>query len=120
MFNQVANQFVNLTPHTITLFTPQGVEEIPASGNLCRVRTGSVKVSEVSALPVYRDTFESPEGLPEPRSGVIYVVSGVVLAALKAAGIERTDIVAPGTGPLDGAVRDDRNRVVGVTRLKTA
>lgn len=110
-------QLVNLTPHSVNLFTPAGVQSVPASGQLTRVRGHSQPAGEVFGLPVVRPTFEPVTGLPEPVEGVLYLVSSVVLTALKSCGLHRTDVVAPATGPNDGAIRDSANRVQGVTRL---
>lgn len=108
---------INLTPHAISLYTPTGVKEIPASGQLARVRASSEVVTELEGLAVARPTFEGLTGLPEPRPNTIYVVASLVLTALRAAGIYRPDVVAPGTGPNDGAIRDANSRVVGITRF---
>lgn len=111
---------INLTPHTLNLHTAHGVQEVPASGQLARVRSTPELVGAVAGLPVYRDTFGVVEGLPAPQDGVAYLVSGLVLSALKDAGAARPDVLAPGTGPQDGAVRNERGQVVGATRLKSA
>jgi hypothetical protein len=47
---------------------------------------------------------------------VLYVVGTMVAAR---AG-DRGDVVSPGTGPADGAVRDADGRIVAVTRLVRA
>jgi hypothetical protein len=44
----------------------------------------------------------------------MYIVSGMVLSALYGT---RPDVLAPGTGPNDGAIRDASGRIVAVTRL---
>ena len=56
------------------------------------------------------------EGLPEPQEGVIYIVSALV--AQQAIG--RADVFGLGTGPLDGAIRDEKGHVVAVTSLVQA
>jgi hypothetical protein len=56
------------------------------------------------------------EGLPEPEEGTIYIVSALV--AQRAIG--RADVFCPGTGPLDGCVRDEHGHVVAVTSLVQA
>jgi hypothetical protein len=53
-------------------------------------------------------------GLPEPQPGVIFVTSAIVAEAATKAG--RRDVLAPGTGPNDGAIREN-GQVVAVTRL---
>ena len=110
-------ELVNLTPHALSLYTPAGVKEIPASGQLARVRASSEVVAELEGLAVARPTFEGLTGLPEPRPNTVYVVASLVLTALRAEGTHRPDIVAPGTGPNDGAIRDSAGRVVGITRF---
>lgn len=110
-------QLINLTPHSLNLYTADGVVELPVSGQLARVRSTSVFVVEAGGMPVYETTFSDIEGLPEPQEGVHYVTSNLVLKALKTAGISRPDVLAPGTGPNDGPIRDQNGRIVGVTRL---
>jgi hypothetical protein len=110
-------QLINMTPHALTLYTADGVVELPVSGQLARVRSSSVFVGEVGGMPVYENAFSEVEGLPEPQEGVHYVTSSLVLKALKTAGISRPDVLAPGTGPNDGPIRDQNGRIVGVTRL---
>ena len=43
------------------------------------------------------------------------MVSGFVLAHPSVAG--RSDVVGPGTGPADGAIRNEKGQIVAVTRL---
>ena len=57
---------------------------------------------------------------PAPVPGVFLVVSGMVGAALKEKGMVRPDVLVPGTGPQDGAVRNEKGHVIAVTRLKVA
>ena len=110
-------QLINLTPHSLNLYTADGVVELPVSGQLARVRSTSVFVGEAGGMPVYENTFSEVEGLPEPADGVVYITSSLLLKALKTAGISRPDVLAPGTGPNDGPIRDQNGRIVGVTRL---
>lgn len=111
-------QLVNLTPHPLNLYTVgDGVVELPVSGTLARVRSTSVFVGEAGGMPVYETAFDAVEGLPEPSEGVLFITSSLVLRALTSAGIKRPDVLAPGTGPNDGPIRDQNGRIVGVTRL---
>jgi len=55
------------------------------------------------------------KGDPEP--GLVYIVSAMVGAALREAGVSRPDVLCPGTGPQDGAIRDPEGRIQAVTRL---
>ena len=111
-------KLINMTPHAIRLYTPEGVQAIPASGKLVRVRNRSEHLGDVDCVPVYRDAFDSVEGLPDPQPGVGYIVSSLVLQAVRDTGLSRTDLFAPGTGPADGAIRGPSGQVEGVTRLK--
>jgi hypothetical protein len=111
---------VNLCPHPITVHC-SGVS-IPVSG-LARVATSSSQTGTlrgppdargyVDVLPVYEIAYGDVTGLPEPVEGTTYVVSLVVLQACP----ERRDLVAPGTGPQDGAIRDADGKIVAVTRF---
>lgn len=111
---------INLTPHAVSVYGPDGVIDIPASGQLCRVKNSQEAVGRLAGIPVYRQTFDAVEGLPEPQLGTIYIVSSLVLRALAEAGEPRGDVVAPGTGPQDGCVRDISGRILGVTRFVKA
>jgi hypothetical protein len=110
-------RIVNLTPHAIVLRGTDGVEAtLPPSGTVARVTTvqGTVEAREgfpclVSTAP----TYGAVEGLPDAESGVVLIVSAMVLA--RCAG--RDDVFGPGTGPQDQAIRDEAGRVVAVTRL---
>jgi len=52
-------------------------------------------------------------GLPAYTRGVMLLVSGMVRDALE----DRGDVWSPGTGPEDGAIRNDKGHIVAVTRL---
>ena len=106
-------EFINLTPHPIIIYRGEEKIEIPPSGTIARVEVKQEKVGELDGIPVHKSTFGDVEGLPEPKENTIYIVSTVVLQALKAKGIERKDLVAPDTTP-SGAVRDEEGRIVGV------
>ena len=108
----------NLTPHAICLHLPNGdVVSLPSVG-VARVAALPRVASSVSGLPVPvlpAPVWGAVEGLPAPQKDVVFIVSGMVLEALRGSG--RSDVFAPGTGPTDGAVRNDKGQVVGVTTL---
>jgi hypothetical protein len=113
--------FVNLTPHNIVAvrrpIREGGDLTIPPSGSVARVATvpGSL-LGYSSGVPLYSAPTPGPvEGLPEPVEGTIYIVSGFVAAHCA----DRTDVYSPGTGPQDGAIREN-GRIVAVTRLVQA
>jgi hypothetical protein len=113
---------VNLTPHAITLRGKSGDTTIPASGQVARVSNtpGAVQDSPLSSL-VEDWSCDQPgevENLPDPVEGVFLVVSGMVGDALRARGVVRPDVRVPGTGPQDGAIRNEKGHIVAVTRLK--
>lgn len=90
-------KFVNLTPHTITL---NDGTSFPSAG-IARV---SASFSDFDDNGICRQKFGDITGLPDPKDGVRYIVSALVLSAAKAQG--RTDVVAPATGHPD-CVRKD-------------
>lgn len=101
-FNKV--QFVNCTPHAIKLNDGRVFEP---SGELARV---SQETSYFSGWDIATQSFGEVTGLPAPQDGVVYIVSAMVLTALKGT---RPDCVAPATGhPL--CVRDAEKRIVSV------
>jgi formylglycine-generating enzyme required for sulfatase activity len=110
---------VNLTPHAIVLRSASGEDTtIPASGQVARVASTPGAVGPVDGLPVpvARPTvYGDVEGLPAPEAGTIYVVSALVLGRTN-----RPDVFAPGTGPQDGAVRNEKGHITAVTRLIAA
>lgn len=112
--------FVNLTPHDVAIVLP--TEEwlrIRPSGTVARVEQSSRFLTrsddpEGDALgsrtveiaePVYGEV----QGLPEPHSGVAFIVSQMV-----AARSPRTDLLYPDSGP--DAIRE-KGQVVAVRRL---
>lgn len=108
---------VNLTPHPITLRASDGTDTIIPSSGVARVSSTPGVLETISGIPVPvagPTTYGEVTGLPDPEPGVWYVVSAMVGAALHRT---RRDVLCPGTGPQDGAVRDDSGRIVAVTRL---
>ena len=109
-------RLVNLTPHNITVRTGRGDITIPPSGQIARVQTvqreaGHVNVAPGVRVPVVETTFGEVVGLSEPRPGVTYIVSSLVLQAVSG----RDDLVAPDTGST--AVREN-GRIIAVTRFQ--
>jgi len=99
---------VNLTPHILNIHTADGVVDIPPSGMVARVATKSNPFTVVHGIPVVMTTYGEVEGLPDPVLGTVYVVSGMVEAAIK-----RHDVFAPGD-----MVRDADGKPVGCKGLK--
>lgn len=115
-------RLVNLTPHAVRLYDADGV-------TLLREIPGPPKGEEarVSEVPGRQDgtflgvaVFTPPTvgeviNLPPPEEGTLYLVSAIVAAAPTVK--NRPDVLRPGTGPNDAAVRNEAGHVVGVTRL---
>jgi len=109
----------NLTPHPITLRGEGGDVTIPPSGVVARVSSIPGQAVPVEGLPVPvqpAPVWGPVEGLPDPQPGVALIVSGLVRGHCSG----RTDVFSPGTGPNDGAIRNERGHVVAVTRLNAA
>ena len=117
-----ACKIVNLPPHAITLASETGERTTYPSAGVARVSSTPGDLSERDFVnldfPVYRSTtYGEVTGLPDSEIGVYYVVSALVGAALRANGIARPDVLLPGTGPNDGAIRNAAGQIEAVTRL---
>lgn len=104
-------EIVNLTPHSIVLIDGKTRTAIPSSGV---ARVGSTPGQHLGGFLWSGTSFGEVEGLPAPNPGTIYVVSALVAARI---GNSRDDVFSPGTGPNDGAERNEKGQVTGVTRL---
>jgi len=113
---------INLTPHALGVYDAEGknlIATIPSSG-MVRVNTSAVEAGVVeidgNSVPVVETTYGTVDGLPAAKEGTIYVVSVLVIAALKAANIDRSDVVSPDTGS-GSVVRDGEGKILGVKRF---
>lgn len=110
---------VNLTPHSIVVLRDDGLgclegAEFAPSGVVARVATKPGVKIEGNEFPLFTSTnFGEVEGLPAPQYGVIFLVSALVAGRC----VGRADVFSPGTGPNDGAVRNDQGHIKAVTRL---
>lgn len=94
--------FVNLTPHAIVIRNNDGDTVIGPTSPAARVEPGVLLSTEnMGGIPIIRWGDGEVVNLPPPTEGVIFIVSAVVGAAVRG----RADVVCPGTGPNDGAVR---------------
>lgn len=112
---------VNLTPHPVVLRGEVGDVTVSPSGTVARVASapGQPVALEAGLCPVpvhAAPSWGEVEDLPAPSPGVVFIVSAMVAARC----VDRGDVVSPGTGPADGAIRDDAGRIVAVTRLVQA
>lgn len=108
---------INLTAHTINVINGENEIAYPSQG-LARVKTEEKEVGKINGISVVKTVYTTVEGLPDQEDGTIYIVSTLVLQALKANGVTRTDCVAPNTG-LSGAIRNEAGQIVGVRGFQT-
>jgi hypothetical protein len=109
-------EFVNLTPHEVVIYSPDGKDvilRVPPSGKTARVSVKSEVINYIAGIPIRKTTYGDVEGLPETQPGTVYIVSTIVLIALQAKGITRTDVVSPDTSP-DSVIRDAQGKILGV------
>ncbi|MDF9296082.1 hypothetical protein [Geobacillus stearothermophilus] len=112
-------KFINLTPHSINVVRDDGsvVLSVPPSGTVARVATQQTVVCQLDGIDVVRTAFGDVDGLPAPQPDTVYVVSTLVLQALSASGVDRSDVVAPDTSPAS-VVRNTDGQIVGVKRFQ--
>ena len=103
--------FVNLTPHEITIKTYDKEFKIKPSGIIARVTTEEKEQGKLNNIPIVERSFGKVENLPEPKENVVYLVSSLVLEGVR----DRDDVFAPDTG--NTAIRDEKGRIIAVTRL---
>ena len=108
---------VNLTAHSINVILGEKELAYPSEG-LARVRTEEKTIGTVEGIPVIKTVYTTVEGLPEQQENTIYLVSTLVLQALKTNGIDRPDCLAPNTG-ISGAIRDEQGCIIGVKGFQT-
>lgn len=116
---------INLTPHSVTVYSTDDVTEVtkgsytslilkegaqpmvtyPSQG-VARASASKEQVDVVNGIPVYSTSYGEPEGLPEEKEGVLYIVSALTAQSAP----ERKDLLI-----IDGAVRDSEGRIVGCT-----
>lgn len=110
----------NFTQHPIVLSLGEKTITLPSEGfakvdSLAGTITETVEVDGV-IVPIHNpDVPGKVQGLPDEEEGVLLIVSAIVGAAISG---KRMDVLVPGTGPKDGAVRDSKGMIQAVTRLK--
>jgi hypothetical protein len=112
-------RLINLTPHDVVIYNLNGDKQVfPSEGN-ARVDTTDTPLPPLGEIPVVTFPVPGPvTGLPAPVGGVAFIVSLMVLDHPDVRG--RADVFAPATGPKHAAIRDDKGRIMGVTRLVAA
>lgn len=102
---------VNLTPHPVVVYAQDRNEvilELPSVGQArCQQvdrQIGTVVHGSLE-IPLYQSVYGEVSGLPEPKPGVIYIVSALAAQAVRG---QRDDVVVPSQ-----PVRDADGRVIG-------
>jgi len=104
-------KIINLTPHTLNIQAADGsMVAIATSGQVARVSSTSAVVDTVAGVEIHDVVFGEVVGLPEVTIGQVFVVSGLVLSALKGS---RVDVFAPGD-----LIRGDDGQPIGCKGLR--
>ena len=103
-------KLVNLTPHVLKIYNEyeELVATIPPSGDIARVSVTRAQDGRVGNIPLFRTTYGTVEGLPGAEPDTLYIVSGMVRAAVP----HRSDVWQPGE-----LLRDANGRPVGAIGL---
>ncbi len=103
-------EFVNLCPHTINIWTDDGIIDVLPSGTLARCTEERTVVNSISGIQIDKAVFGDVTGLPEYSTPHrIYIVSALVAQAVKGT---RYDVFTTGK-----AVRNAEQQVVGCQGL---
>lgn len=101
---------VNLTPHAVTIYAPDGeteIRNIPSSG-IARAEQSRKPIGSINGIPVSETGYGDVEGLPDPAPHTIYIVSALTAQAAKG----REDLYIT-----DDIVRDSTGRILGCKAL---
>lgn len=100
-------EFINLTPHDINM---NDGKTFVKSGEIARV---AESFEETKVKYIKKVSFGGVSGLPDPKEGVMYIVSSVIMDALPL----RADLCSPITfGP--DVVKNEKGHIVSVPALK--
>lgn len=102
---------INKTPHDVHIVDENGqvVRTYAKGDSQIRLAVKTIQdVPFVDGTPTSRTEFGEPEGLPDFKEGVFYVVSQLVKNALP----NRMDLVVPAE-----VVRDDKGNIQGCKSL---
>ena len=102
-------KIINCTPHDINAKVGDEIVTYKASGILPRVENCEKEVTVINGVPCVVSELGSVAGLPEPKTGTMYIVSRMVLDAS-----ERHDLLAPDSGKT--AVRNEKGHILYVIR----
>mgnify|MGYP000449499927 CR=1 FL=1 len=107
-------KIINLTPHTITIKTEAKTYTIEPSGIVARVDQVPRAVGYIgdTGITYIKYDYTDVKDLPEPYHDTIYLVSSIVLAAIKG----RDDVYAPDTSSRS-VMRDEKGNIIAVKNL---
>ena len=117
-------EYVNLTPHEVTVYLDNDIVRIPPSGMVARVDTRIedegvskdgitvVLVKQGRVYVVKCGERRDKQRFPNVKKGTVYLVSVIVARELM-----RADVWSPDTSD-DGVVRDGRGYIIGVKRFQ--
>jgi len=100
---------LNYTPHPVTLLSNK--DEVIftfESKGLIRLKATTVEVASENGIRFTKTVFGEPEGLPEFKIGIYYIVSQLVKSALP----NRVDLLVPAE-----VVRDSEGTIIGCRSL---
>lgn len=100
--------FVNLTPHPLTIKKNDGTILELEVGDFVRATQTQNKVKEIDNINFYETVYGKVEGLPKSQEGTIYIVSLITKMACP----ERDDLVTPGN-----LIRNEEGAIVGCEGL---
>lgn len=103
--------FINLTPHAITIFDNDNKTTINPSGIIARVSVKNTLVKTIYNVPrinLYKETTGEVINLPETKEDTGYIVS----LAIRKAVPNRNDLFSP-----TELVRDNNGNVLGCNGL---
>ncbi len=111
--------FVNLTPHPVTIRKSDGTDHtILPSGSVARVDTIEEPLPEIEGVPAIRRRWGEIQTGTFMETGKTYIVSSIVLSALRESTGWGQCMVAPDTG--ETAIRDEKGQIQAVTRVVRA
>ena len=99
---------INLTPHAINIINSETKITIEPSGVVARVSMKQEQIGTINDIPVFRNTYGKPEGLPEPKEDTYYIVSALLAQAVP----EREDVLIT-----SNPIRDSEGRIIGCGAL---
>ena len=102
---------INKTPHAVNIISPDGTTARVYERDVIPIRLKQSVVEDAplpDGTPTTRTVYGEPEGLPEYREGVFYIVSQLVKNALP----NRSDLLVPAE-----VVRDSEGNIIGCFSL---